>query len=183
MSIQLDKYGQTALKCALAGENLFITGKAGTGKTTLLKVIVESLRAKGKVVAVTAPTGVAAHNAEGVTLHSLLHIPLCTYLPGVKIPKLYSLRNSDVEVVKALDVLIIDEVSMVRCDLLDAVDDILRHYRENKKPFGGVQMIMMGDLFQLMPVARGEESDTLYDYYNSLYFFGSKKHKRNQGEQ
>lgn len=170
-----DIYGQKALELVNKGENLFITGKAGTGKTTLLKEIVEQLKVQGRYVAVTAPTGVAAHNAEGVTLHSLLHIPLCVYLPGIKIPDLYSLHEYDVEVVNKLDVLIIDEISMVRCDLMDAIDDILRHYRKNQKPFGGVQMIMLGDLYQLMPVVTDEDKEMLQAYYKkSFYFFGSK---------
>ncbi len=169
-----DIYGQKALELVGQGENLFITGKAGTGKTTLLREIVARLKAKGKYVAVTAPTGVAAHHAEGVTLHSLLHIPLCTYLPGIKIPGLYSLRQEQAEVVRKLDVIIIDEVSMVRCDLMDAIDDILRHYRGNKKPFGGVQMIMIGDLYQLMPVVTDEDQEMLTRPYASFYFFNSK---------
>ena len=170
-----DTYGQKALELVNKGDNLFITGKAGTGKTTLLKEIMSQLKAKGKYVAVTAPTGVAAHNADGVTLHSLLHIPLCVYLPGIKIPGLYSLHQYDIEVVNKLDVLIIDEISMVRCDLMDAIDDILRHYRSSKRPFGGVQMIMIGDLYQLMPVVTDEDLELLQSYYKkSFYFFDSK---------
>jgi len=174
-----DIYNQKALELVEKGENLFITGKAGTGKTTLLKEIVARLKASKKIVAVTAPTGVAAHNAEGVTLHSLLHIPLCVYLPEIKIPELYSLHKSDIEVVNKLEVLIIDEISMVRCDLLDAVDDIMRHYRCNKMPFGGVQVIMIGDLFQLMPVVTEEDEEMLRSYYRkSFYFFDSKVMKK-----
>ena len=170
-----DIYGQKALELVNKGENLFITGKAGTGKTTLLGEIVTQLENKGKYVAVTAPTGVAAHNAGGVTLHSLLHIPLCVYLPGIKILDLYSLHKFDIEVVNKLDVLIIDEISMVRCDLMDAIDDILRHYRKNNNPFGGVQLIMLGDLYQLMPVVTDEDEEMLRNYYKkSFYFFDSK---------
>ena len=173
-NIQLDKQGLQALSLIEKGRNLFITGKAGTGKTTLLKEVVRQLKEKNRLVAVTAPTGVAAHNAEGVTLHSLLRLPLSPYLPGIRIPKLYSLKDEEIRVVCKLEVLIIDEVSMVRCDMMDAADDILRHYRKSDKPFGGVQIVMFGDLFQLMPVAVEEDEERLKAYYSSMYFFGSK---------
>ena len=169
-----DRYGDKAIELVMEGKSLFITGKAGTGKTQLLKEIVSRLEAKKRYVAVTAPTGIAAHNADGVTLHSFLHLPLSPYLPGVKIPRLYDLNEDEVRVVRQLQVLIIDEVSMVRCDMMDAADDILRHYRNSKEPFGGVQVVMFGDLFQLMPVADEEEEEQLMEYYESLYFFGSK---------
>ena len=169
-----DRYGDKAIELVMEGKSLFITGKAGTGKTQLLKEIVSRLEAKKRYVAVTAPTGIAAHNADGVTIHSFLHLPLSPYLPGVKIPRLYDLNEDEVRVVRQLQVLIIDEVSMVRCDMMDAADDILRHYRNSKEPFGGVQVVMFGDLFQLMPVADEEEEEQLMEYYESLYFFGSK---------
>ena len=169
-----DRYGDKAIELVMEGKSLFITGKAGTGKTQLLKEIVSRLEAKKRYVAVTAPTGIAAHNADGVTLHSFLHLPLSPYLPGVKIPRLYDLNEDEARVVRQLQVLIIDEVSMVRCDMMDAADDILRHYRNSKEPFGGVQVVMFGDLFQLMPVADEEEEEQLMEYYESLYFFGSK---------
>lgn len=169
-----DRYGDKAIELVMEGKSLFITGKAGTGKTQLLKEIVSRLEAKKRYVAVTAPTGIAAHNADGVTIHSFIHLPLSPYLPGVKIPRLYDLNEDEVRVVRQLQVLIIDEVSMVRCDMMDAADDILRHYRNSKEPFGGVQVVMFGDLFQLMPVADEEEEEQLMEYYESLYFFGSK---------
>ena len=169
-----DRYGDKAIELVMEGKSLFITGKAGTGKTQLLKEIMSRLEAKKRYVAVTAPTGIAAHNADGVTLHSFLHLPLSPYLPGVKIPRLYDLNEDEVRVVRQLQVLIIDEVSMVRCDMMDAADDILRHYRNSKEPFGGVQVVMFGDLFQLMPVADEDEEEQLMEYYESLYFFGSK---------
>lgn len=171
--IKIDNIWKKALELTKKGKNLFITGKAGTGKTTLLKEVVSCLKEENKVVAVTAPTGVAAHNAEGVTLHSLLRLPLNPYLPGIKIPKLYSLNGEERRIVRNLDVLIIDEVSMVRCDMMDAADDILRHYRNRKEPFGGVQIVMFGDLYQLMPVAVEEDEMQLTKYYKSFYFFGS----------
>lgn len=126
------------------------------------------------MVAVTAPTGVAAYNAQGVTLHSLLRLPLAPYLPGVRIPRLYDLKEEEIRVIRNLEVLIIDEVSMVRCDMMDAADDILRHYRRNDKPFGGVQIVMFGDLFQLMPLADEEDEKKLSKYYKSFYFFGGR---------
>ena len=169
-----DRYGDKAIELVMEGKSLFITGKAGTGKTQLLKEIVSRLEAKKRYVAVTAPTGIAAHNADGVTIHSFIHLPLSPYLPGVKIPRLYDLNEDEVRVVRQLQVLIIDEVSMVRCDMMDAADDILRHYRNSKEPFGGVQVVMFGDLFQLMPVADEEEEEQLMEYYESLYFIGSK---------
>ena len=169
-----DRYGDKAIELVMEGKSLFITGKAGTGKTQLLKEIMSRLEAKKRYVAVTAPTGIAAHNADGVTLHSFLHLPLSPYLPGVKIPRLYDLNEDEVRVVRQLQVLIIDEVSMVRCDMMDAADDILRHYRNSKEPFGGVQVVMFGDLFQLMPVADEDKEEQLMEYYESLYFFGSK---------
>ena len=173
-----DRYGDKAIELVMEGKSLFITGKAGTGKTQLLKEIVSRLEAKKRYVAVTAPTGIAAHNADGVTLHSFLHLPLSPYLPGVKIPRLYDLNEDEARVVRQLQVLIIDEVSMVRCDMMDAADDILRHYRNSKEPFGGVQVVMFGDLFQLMPVADEEAEEQLMEYYESLYFFGSKVMER-----
>lgn len=171
--IKIDNIWKKAFELTEKGKNLFITGKAGTGKTTLLKEVVSRLKEENKMVAVTAPTGVAAHNAEGVTLHSLLRLPLNPYLPGIKIPKLYSLNDDEIRVVRNLDVLIIDEVSMVRCDMMDAADDILRYYRRNSEPFGGVQIVMFGDLYQLMPVAVEEDEMQLTKYYKSFYFFGS----------
>jgi len=176
--IKIDNIWKKAFELTKKGKNLFITGKAGTGKTTLLKEVVSCLKEENKVVAVTAPTGVAAHNAEGVTLHSLLRLPLNPYLPGIRIPKLYSLNGEERRIVRNLDVLIIDEVSMVRCDMMDAADDILRHYRNRKEPFGGVQIVMFGDLYQLMPVAVEEDEKELTKYYKSFYFFGSNVMKK-----
>lgn len=166
-----DKDKQHALNLVNDGENLFITGKAGTGKTWLLDIIRERFTGK-KVIAVLAPTGIAAENAKGFTMHSFLRLPIKPYLPEHKTnPGLYQLDGSVESIIKRLDVLIIDEISMVRCDMLDATDMILRHYRKNRKPFGGVQLIMMGDLYQLCPVVKSEEWDTLKKYYQSPYFF------------
>ena len=169
--IVFDRYHKKALKCLSNGENLFITGKAGTGKTTLLKEIRQRYEGK-KTLVVLAPTGVAAENAGGFTMHNFLRLPLKPYLPQHKVlPNLYNLDDNVIEVVQNIDILIIDEISMVRCDMLDATDMILRHYRHSRKPFGGVQLVMFGDLYQLCPVVKQDEWDTLKDYYKSLYFF------------
>ena len=175
--VQLDKRSQKALSLIKNGANLFITGKAGTGKTFLLKIIKEELKKQKKVVAVVAPTGIAAKNAIGITIHSFLRLPTTPYFPGIENKELFALKPKDYEVVKSVDVIIIDEVSMVRCDVLDAADDVLRHYRHNDKPFGGVQMIFIGDLYQLMPVAPTEDWEDLRKYYKSPYFFCSKAYE------
>ena len=155
------------------GYSLFITGKAGTGKTMLLRKIVSELE-HDKKVAIAAPTGVAAKNAGGVTLHSLFRLPLSIYLPGHSVPKLHNQSPQKKAFLRQLDLLIIDEVSMVRCDVLDMVDKVLKKCRGNQEPFGGLQVVMFGDLRQLMPVAKDEEEKELRDYYESLYFFSSK---------
>lgn len=170
---QKDIYHEKAMELVLGGKSLFITGKAGTGKSYLIHNIVAKCKELGKNVVVAAPTGIAAMNAEGTTLHSLLKLPLLPYIPNVRIPRLYSLSDSERQVVKMIDIMIIDEISMVRCDMLDMIDDVLRHYRENKKPFGGIQMVLVGDLYQLMPVATEEDWEKLQKVYKIPYFFGS----------
>lgn len=174
MKIDLDKYGKQALGLVMEGKSLFITGKAGTGKTTVLRELTSQCRKKKKNVVVLAPTGVAAKNAEGVTIHSFLHLPLGPYIPGMKNRKLYALKEEEIRVVNKVDIIIIDEVSMVRCDMLDEMDDVLRHYRKSSLPFGGIQLVMFGDLYQLMPVASDEDWEKLKDKYSSPYFFCSK---------
>jgi ATP-dependent exoDNAse (exonuclease V) alpha subunit len=169
-----DEYTRKAMELVRLGRSFFITGKAGTGKTTLLRKIVSECRARGKNVAVSAPTGVAAKNAEGQTLHSLLGLKTIVFIPG-KIRKWYRrMDDARVKVIKNLDILIIDEISMVRCDVLDMVDLTLQHYKGNKKPFGGIQVVLFGDLFQLPPVVTENEEELLYSYYkNNPYFFSS----------
>jgi hypothetical protein len=169
---RLNKEKQRAFNFVLDGENLFITGKAGTGKTFLLDAIRERFLGK-KVMAVLAPTGIAAENAKGFTMHSFLRLPTNPYLPEHKTnPGLYKLDGTTNEsIIKQLDILIIDEISMVRCDMLDATDMILRHYRKSRKPFGGIQIIMFGDLYQLCPVVKTEDWETLNTYYQTPYFF------------
>lgn len=168
-----DRHTKQVLAYIEEGKNLFVTGKAGTGKTMLLQKIVELYSAK-RMLVVLAPTGVAAEHSNGVTMHSFLKLPLTPYLPRHRYSSLYSLDDYAIEVVKKLDVMIIDEISMVRCDMLDAADMILRHYRKSRKPFGGIQLIMFGDLYQLMPVTKNEDWDVLKTHYRSSYFFCSE---------
>ena len=161
------------------GKSVFLTGKAGTGKTTFLKHIT---RTTSKRFVVLAPTGVAAINAGGSTIHSFFQLPLCPYLPDVKeliteyqTPERYrSLRKERVNIIRTLDLLIIDEISMVRADLIDAVDMTLRRYRRNDKPFGGVQLLMIGDAQQLSPVVKENERPYMSQVYPSPYFFHAK---------
>ena len=168
-------------------KHLFLTGKAGTGKTTFLKYIKEN---SFKRMAVVAPTGVAAINAGGVTIHSLFQLPFGPFLPTQKntsdvfngrvnnqhsLFKNIRLSGTKRDLLKELDLLIIDEVSMVRADLLDAIDTVLRHVRRQPLlPFGGVQMLYIGDLFQLPPVVRNDEWELLKEYYESPFFFNAQ---------
>ena len=155
---------------------IFLTGKAGTGKTTFLR----RLRAEcPKQMAVVAPTGVAAINAEGVTIHSLFQLPPQMFLPTDEARrKLFAemqMRAQKQRVLRNLELLVIDEVSMVRADLLDAIDAVLRHFKHRPTvPFGGVQVLLIGDLYQLSPVARENEWRMLSDYYEGPYFFQAR---------
>ncbi len=153
--------------------SVFLTGKAGTGKTTFLKKLKELMP---KRMVVLAPTGVAAINAQGQTIHSFFQLPFGPMVPGVdKEPKShYRMSKDKKNLIKTLDLLVIDEISMVRCDLLDAIDGELRKYRDRSKPFGGVQLLLIGDLQQLAPVAKDSEWHLLSPYYSTPYFFGSK---------
>lgn len=168
-------------------KHLFLTGKAGTGKTTFLKYIKEH---SFKKMAVVSPTGVAAINAGGVTIHSLFQLPLGPYIPTLKnnwevfdgrvnnqqsLFKNLRLSSAKRDLLKELDLLVIDEVSMVRADMLDAVDIILRHVRKQPdNPFGGIQVLFIGDLFQLPPVVKNEEWELLKEYYKSPFFFDAQ---------
>ena len=167
-----DEYTLTAMKLVREGKSFFITGKAGTGKTRLLGEIVRESRARRKNIAVSAPTGIAAKNAEGQTLHSLFGLKTITFIPG-KTRNWYHLDTAKERVIRKLDILIIDEISMVRCDVLDMVDLTLQNIKGNKKPFGGIQVIFFGDLFQLPPVVTEEEEKLLYSHYENQYFFSS----------
>jgi hypothetical protein len=156
-------------------ENIFLTGKAGTGKTTFLKYLKENC---SKNIIVAAPTGVAAINAGGVTLHSLFQLPFEPYLPtavnkSALLGKLKFNRQRQ-DLLRKMELLVIDEISMVRCDTMDAIDTILRSVRrKHNLPFGGVQLLCIGDLYQLPPVARREEMSILQEFYSSEFFFDS----------
>ena len=165
--------------------SLFLTGKAGTGKTTLLKEIIKTTH---KNTVVVAPTGIAALNAGGVTIHSMFQLPFGGFIPDNSAPhfsgnvkfetkstlvrhfKMSGLKKS---VIRNMELMIIDEVSMLRADLLDAIDFMMQSVRKKKVPFGGVQVLFIGDLLQLPPVIRDEEWSTLRKYYNGKFFFHS----------
>ena len=153
------------------GRSIFLTGKAGTGKTTFLKTVVEQSKKRTIVV---APTGVAAINAGGMTIHSFFQLPFTPYVPNARIKSKFDFGKEKRRIIASLDLLIIDEISMVRSDLLDAIDSVLRRYRDHYKPFGGVQLLMIGDLQQLTPVVTPEDEALLKPYYDTPYFFGSK---------
>jgi len=158
------------------GCNIFLTGKAGTGKTTFLHNMQKNT---AKRMIITAPTGVAAINAGGVTLHSFFQLPFGPFVPGSEIyernkQRQFRFSKEKKRIIQSLDLLVIDEISMVRADLLDAVDAVLRRHRRNNQPFGGVQLLVIGDLHQLSPVAKQDEWRLLQQYYESVYFFSSK---------
>lgn len=153
--------------------NLFLTGKAGTGKTTFLRRLKEK---SSKRIVVVAPTGIAAINAEGVTIHSFFQLSFAPFIPDAQYKlkeQQYRFSKQKIRVIQSIDTLVIDEISMVRADLLDAVDSVLRRFRKNQLPFGGVQMVMIGDLGQLAPVAKDDEWQMLSRYYDTPYFFSS----------
>lgn len=151
--------------------SLFLTGKAGTGKTTFLREVVRYTKKKCIVL---APTGIAAVNAGAMTIHSFFQFGLGPFVQGVIEPKSdFRINKSKLELIRHLQLLIIDEVSMVRADLMDHIDVELRRIRRNNKPFGGVQLLMIGDLQQLPPIAHGGEDELLRQYYKTLYFFSS----------
>ncbi len=159
------------------GQHIFLTGRAGTGKTTFLK---ELRTHSPKRMIVVAPTGVAAINAGGMTIHSFFQLPFGIWLPGIQRPQSEVRRFSKqkIALIKSMDLLVIDEISMVRADLLDSIDEVLRRYRDREKPFGGVQLLMIGDVQQLAPVVRDEEWTILRDHYPSPYFFDSQALRR-----
>ena len=158
------------------GSHIFLTGKAGTGKTTFLHDLHEKT---AKRMIITAPTGVAAMNAGGVTLHSFFQLPFGPFVPGSDAyeqnnQRQFRFSKEKKQIIQSLDLLVIDEISMVRADLLDSVDAVLRRYRRSNQPFGGVQLLMIGDLHQLSPVAKQHEWQLLKQHYESVYFFSSK---------
>ncbi|NJC27214.1 HRDC domain-containing protein [Neolewinella antarctica] len=156
---------------AYTNRHVFLTGKAGTGKTTFLHRVKREVT---KRTAVVAPTGVAAINAGAQTIHSLFTLPLGFIPPGQKIERMYQLSRQKRGVLRNIDLLIIDEISMVRADVLDAIDTTLQSVRNNMQPFGGVQLLMIGDLHQLAPVVRGPEGDKVLEHYDSPYYFSAK---------
>ena len=165
--------------------NVFLTGEAGTGKTTFLKRVLNETE---KNCVVVAPTGVASINAGGSTIHSMFGLPTRMFLPTMdyvdpnqaqNIPMLqghFKYPRVKRDIFNALELLIIDEISMVRCDLFDAIDESLRFSRRNQKPFGGVQLLLIGDLFQLPPVVRQQEKELLDTYYKSEFFFDHRSY-------
>lgn len=168
-----------------SGCNVFLTGKAGTGKTTFLH---QFKKESPKRLVVLAPTGVAAVNAGGVTLHSFFQLPFGPQLPSdAETPSIEAgdeakaaasrfqrFSREKINIIRSVDLLVIDEISMVRADLLDAVDTVLRRFRDRARPFGGVQLLMIGDLQQLAPVVKEAEWEILKPYYDSAFFFSSR---------
>ena len=159
------------------GMNIFLTGKAGTGKTTFL----HQLRQKSfKRLVVTAPTGVAAINAGGVTLHSFFQLAFGPQIPGAHSYEVgynkqkFRFNKKKIRLIQSIDLLVIDEVSMVRADVMDAVDSVLRKFRDRSRPFGGVQLLMIGDMHQLAPVVKDQEWEILQEYYPNMFFFSSR---------
>lgn len=158
------------------GKNIFLTGKAGTGKTTFLHNLKKST---SKRMVVVAPTGVAAIGAGGVTIHSFFQLSFGPQLPENLYKKgevsgLQRFNKTKINIIKSLDLLVIDEISMVRADLLDGIDRVLRRFKNRYKPFGGVQLLMIGDLQQLAPIAKDNEWAILQEFYESVFFFSSK---------
>lgn len=163
--------------------NIFLTGKAGTGKTTFLR---DLKRSSPKRMVVVAPTGVAAINAGGVTIHSFFQLPFHPFVPALYLTEKpgktseqrenmgYKMSREKINIIRSLDLLVIDEISMVRADTLDAIDSSLRRYKNHNLPFGGVQLLMIGDLQQLAPVIKDEDMEILGEYYKVLFFFGSR---------
>jgi guanylate kinase len=160
-------------------KNIFLTGKAGTGKTTFLHNL---RKITPKRMVVVAPTGVAAINAGGVTIHSFFQLSFAPAIPESIQPRSSQSQTEGykrkfsrekINLIKCIDLLVIDEISMVRADVLDSIDEVLRKYRNRSKPFGGVQLLMIGDLHQLSPVIKETEWNILKNYYNSIYFFDS----------
>ncbi len=172
---------------------VYLTGKAGTGKTTFLKYLRETIN---KSMVILAPTGVAAINAGGQTIHSFFQIRPSVYIPKdarlrtIAVPSdsdkstvfdHFKYSKEKLKIIKSLNLLVIDEISMVRCDLLDVIDTLLRVFRKRKsEPFGGVQVLLIGDTFQLPPIAKNDEWDILSRYYKSPFFFSANVIQKNK---
>ena len=172
-------------------QNIFLTGKAGTGKTTFLRNLKKQ---SPKRMIVVAPTGVAAINAGGVTIHSFFQMSFGPQVPvdpdqqrQVAVPAdgnvaagIKRFSREKINIMRSLDLLVIDEISMVRADILDGIDEVLRRYKNRYKPFGGVQLLMIGDLQQLAPVVKDEDWEILKPYYDTCFFFSSHALKRSK---
>ena len=162
-------------------KNIFLTGKAGTGKTTFLHKL--KLQSTKRMV-VVAPTGVAAINAKGVTIHSFFQLPFGPILPNANLNNtsgfVRKFNKTKINIIKSLDLLVIDEISMVRADLLDGIDKTLKRYKNKNLPFGGVQLLMIGDLQQLSPVVKDFEWQLLKPYYKNAFFFSSLAYQHSQ---
>lgn len=150
--------------------SIFLTGKAGTGKSTFLRKIASSSE---KNLVVLAPTGIASINAKGQTIHSFFKVPFGPLQPADARLRKIKFKPAKLEIIESLELLIIDEISMVRADVLDAIDFLLRKFRKVARPFGGVQMLLVGDLFQLEPVVPREEKEFLENFYRTAYFFSA----------
>jgi len=158
------------------GEHIFLTGKAGTGKTTFLRNLREH---SPKRMIVVAPTGVAAINAGGVTIHSFFQLSFGPQV-GHENEKNRQMRfnKEKINIIRTLDLLVIDEISMVRADILDAIDHVMRRFKNSRKAFGGVQLLMIGDLQQLAPIVKRDEWELLKNQYDTAFFFSSKALKQ-----
>lgn len=176
----VDKIDNVELEMAFnfvqyTNKNVFLTGKAGTGKTTFLHNL-KKLSLKRMIV--VAPTGVAAINAGGVTIHSFFQLPFGPFIPsendGKENRQVQKFNKEKINIIKSMDLLVIDEISMVRADVLDAIDHVLRRFKNRVKPFGGIQLLMIGDIQQLAPVIKEDEWVILKEWYESVYFFSSR---------
>ena len=172
--IILDDIQEKALSSILEGNNVFIAGKAGTGKTKLIEYYIEHNKHKRNIVTL-APTGIAAENANGKTMHSFFRLPLkISKIKGYPFNVYPELKTEQEKEINDTDVIIIDEISMVRCDTLDFIDTTLRHYRKSEEPFGGIQIIIVGDLGQLPPVNKSKDWKKLKKIYKTEFFFSAK---------
>lgn len=170
-----------ALQAIDSGQNVFITGQAGTGKTKFLrKLKAEVLNSRKAVIA--APTGLAALNCDGMTLHSLFGLPFGPMVADDEDDVFKQTHCVRSKLIKAIDIMVIDEISMVRADMIDCIDIVLRHMRSDHRPFGGVQIVMFGDLYQLPPVIKSEDAEILEKYYpgKELYFFDANVWKKSE---
>ena len=157
--------------------SLFLTGKAGTGKSTFLRYVAKHTKKKNVIL---APTGIAAINAGGSTLHSFFKLPFHPLLPNDTrydrrhIKETLKYTSEQRKLIREIELIIIDEISMVRADIIDFIDKVLRIYTRNNDPFGGKQLLLVGDIYQLEPVLKEEERQLMYPFYPSAYFFNAK---------